>query len=130
CIGDKAKKVIAQAKPGEVVLLENLRFHKEEKANDKTFAKQLSTYGDLYINNAFGTSHRSHASITGAPAYLKPAAAGFLLEDEINQLSQAIEDPAHPYLAIIGGAKISDKINVIDHLLDKVDSILIGGGMV
>lgn len=130
CIDEEAEKTIAQAKPGEVVLLENLRFHKEEKENDEAFSKQLASLGDIYVNNAFGTCHRNHASVTGVPEHLKPAAAGFLIEEEIKYLSQATENAKHPYVAIIGGAKISDKIKVIEYLLDKVDSILIGGGMV
>lgn len=130
CIGDKAIKVVAQAKPGEVVLLENLRFHKEEKENDEHFAKKLSTHGEVYVNNAFGTCHRSHASVTGITHFLKPAVAGFLISDEIEYLTKVIDKPEHPYVAIIGGAKVSDKINVIEHLLSKVDTILVGGGMI
>jgi phosphoglycerate kinase len=129
CIGSKAEEAIAQAQPGEIVLLENVRFHPEEKQNDKAFSKELAAHGDLFVNDAFGSSHRAHASVAGVARYLQPAAAGFLLEKEIKYLSGTINDPAHPFVAILGGAKVSDKIGVIENLLDKADTILIGGGM-
>ncbi len=130
CVGEQAETVIAQAGPGEVVLLENVRFHPEEKENSEAFGKKLADHADVFVNNAFGTSHRAHASVSGVARFLKPAAAGYLLTDEIEYLSKVTEKPQKPYVAVIGGAKVSDKINVIEHLLDKVDSILIGGGMV
>lgn len=129
CVGEKAEKVIRQAKPGEIVLLENVRFHAGEKANDEDFCRALAAHGDLFVNDAFGSSHRAHASVSGVTRFLQPAVSGFLLEKEIKYLSEAIEQPSHPFIAILGGAKVSDKIGVIEHLLDKVDAILIGGGM-
>lgn len=129
CIGDEAQKVISQAQPGEIVMLENVRFHPEEKQNDDAFAKKLAAHGDLYVNDAFGSSHRAHASVAGVAQFLQPAVAGFLLEKEIEYLGKAIENPRSPFVAILGGAKVSDKIGVIDHLLGKVDTIIIGGGM-
>jgi phosphoglycerate kinase len=115
-------------RPGDVILLENLRFHPEEEKNDPGFAQKLSVLADLYVNDAFGSAHRAHASTEGV-AHLLPAVAGFLMEKEIEYLGQAIENPKHPYVAILGGAKISDKIGVIENLLTKADRILIGGGM-
>jgi phosphoglycerate kinase len=129
CIGEKAEKVIASAKPGEIVLLENVRFHPEEKKNDEDFSKKLASHGDLFVNDAFGSSHRAHASVAGVTRFLKPAVAGFLVEKEIAYLSEAVENPKKPFVAILGGAKVSDKIGVIENLLDKVDTIIIGGGM-
>ena len=114
--------------PGQVILLENVRFHPEEEKNDPVFAQQLSVLADIYVNDAFGSAHRAHASTEGV-AHLLPAVAGFLMEKEIEYLGQAIENPQHPYIAILGGAKISDKIGVIENLLTKADRILIGGGM-
>ncbi len=130
CVGDKAEAVIRQAQPGEVVLLENVRFHPGEKENDVAFSKKLAAHADVFINNAFGTSHRQHASVAGVARYLQPAVAGFLLKDEIEYLEKVTANPQKPYVAVIGGAKVSDKINVIEHLIGRVDSILIGGGMV
>ena len=124
-------EVAAQAKalqPGQVLLLENLRFHPEEEANDPTFAKQLAALGDLYVNDAFGTAHRAHASTEGV-AHDLPAVAGFLMEKELNFLGAALENPKRPFVAISGGAKVSDKIAVLDRLIDISDAILIGGGM-
>ncbi len=123
--------VEAQAKallPGQVLLLENLRFHKEEENNDPTFAQQLAALADLYVNDAFGSAHRAHASTEGVTHYL-PAVAGFLMEKEINFLGSALEHPQRPFVAIIGGAKVSDKIAVLERLISLVDTLLIGGGM-
>jgi phosphoglycerate kinase len=128
CIGPAAEVAAANLKPGEVLLLENTRFHPGEKKNDPQMARQLASLADLYVNDAFGSAHRAHASTEGVAQYL-PAAAGFLLEKEIQYLGQAIADPKQPFIAILGGAKISDKIGVIRNLLKKADEILIGGGM-
>ncbi|MFH1247911.1 MAG: phosphoglycerate kinase [Candidatus Omnitrophota bacterium] len=127
CVGQKVKKSAAQAKE-RIVLLENLRYHSEEEANDSVFAKELSSLGEIFVNDAFGTAHRAHASTTGITKYLK-SVAGFLLEKEIKYLGDALQDPQRPFVAILGGAKVSDKIAVIDNLLVKCDAILIGGGM-
>jgi phosphoglycerate kinase len=128
CIGPVAEAAAAKVKPGEVVVLENTRFHAGEKKNDPEMAKALASLAELYVDDAFGTSHRAHASNVGVAEYL-PAAAGFLLEKEIKYLGNTIADPKRPFVAILGGAKVSDKIGVIENLLDKADSILIGGGM-
>lgn len=128
CIGPKAEEAAATLKPGEVLVLENTRYHAGEEANDPEMAKQLASLADLYVNDAFGSAHRAHASTAGVADYL-PAAAGFLLEKEIKYLGQAIAEPQRPFVAILGGAKISDKIGVIRNLLQKADKILIGGGM-
>jgi phosphoglycerate kinase len=128
CTGPIAEGAAAEMRPGEVILLENVRFHPEEEKNDPGFAHKLSVLADLYVNDAFGSAHRAHASTEGV-AHLLPAVAGFLMEKEIEYLSQAIENPKHPYVAILGGAKISDKIGVIENLLTKADRVLIGGGM-
>ncbi|HUI29242.1 MAG TPA: phosphoglycerate kinase [Candidatus Acidoferrales bacterium] len=129
CIGAEAKKAVASAKPGDVVLLENLRFHAEEEANDENFSKELASLGDVYVNDAFGSAHRAHASTEGVTRFLKPAVGGYLMQKELQYLSQAVENPNRPYVAIIGGAKISGKIDVINNLLGKVDALIIGGGM-
>lgn len=129
CIGEAAEDVIGQAQPGEIVVLENVRFHPEEKQNDEAFSKQLASHGDLFVNDAFGSSHRAHASVAGVPRFLQPAVGGFLIEKEIEYLSKAVDNARRPFVAILGGAKVSDKIGVIDHLLAKVDTIIIGGGM-
>ncbi len=129
CIGAQAKAAVDSAKPGDIVLLENLRFHPEEEGNDANFAKELASLGDVYVNDAFGSAHRAHASTEGITRYLKPAVAGYLMEKELKYLSQAVGDPARPYVAIIGGAKISGKIDVINNLLGKVDALIVGGGM-
>ena len=129
CIGQETLKMSRELKDGEVLLLENLRFHAEEEKNDPTFAKQLSELGDLYVNDAFGTAHRAHASTEGITKYFKQNAAGFLMEKEIDCLSAALENPEHPFIAILGGAKVSDKIAVIENLILKADAILIGGAM-
>jgi len=128
CIGPIADAAAKALKPGEVLLLENTRFHPEEEKNDSGMAKQLASLADIYVNDAFGTAHRAHASTEGVTHFL-PGVAGFLMEKEIKYLSEAIDDPKRPFVAILGGAKISDKIGVIKHLLTKADSILIGGGM-
>jgi 3-phosphoglycerate kinase len=127
CVGDAIKKGIEAAKE-RVVLLENLRFHAEEEANDPGFAKQLASLGEIYVNDAFGTAHRAHASTEGVAHYLK-AAAGFLLGKEIEYLGNAVQNPKRPFMVILGGAKVSDKIGVIKNLLPKCDAIIIGGGM-
>lgn len=128
CIGPVAEKAAEALKPGEVLLLENTRFHPGEEKNDPGMAKALASLADVYVNDAFGSAHRAHASTAGIAEHL-PAVAGFLLEKEIRYLGQAIDDPKRPFVAILGGAKISDKIGVIRNLLKKADSILIGGGM-
>ena len=128
CVGTVAENRVAEMKPGQVVLLENVRFHPEEEKNDPAFAKQMSVLADLYVNDAFGSAHRAHASTEGVAKHL-PAVAGFLMEKEIEYLGQAVNNPKHPYVAILGGAKISDKIGVIENLLAKADRVLIGGGM-
>lgn len=128
CIGEEATKVVNSLKDGEVALLENLRFHKEEEKNNPDFAKALASLGDIFVSDAFGTAHRAHASTAGIADTL-PAYAGFLMEKEITYLSKVTENPERPLVAIMGGAKVSDKILVIENLLEKVDTLLIGGGM-
>ena len=128
CIGQKAEAAAAELQPGQVLVLENTRFHDGEKKNDPEMAKQMAALADLYVNDAFGSAHRAHASTVGVTDYL-PAAAGFLLEKEIKYLGNAIADPERPFVTILGGAKVSDKIGVIENLLGKSDRILIGGGM-
>jgi phosphoglycerate kinase len=131
CIGLEAEQTVNSLKDGEVVLLENLRFHKAEEANDPNFSKQLAKYGDIYVNDAFGTAHREHASTFGAAQAMqgKPRVIGFLIQKELKFLGDAINDPARPFAAILGGAKVSDKIEVIKSLLGKCDSLLVGGAM-
>ncbi len=129
CVGDNIRLLADQLNNGSVLLLENVRFHKEETDNDPAFAAQLAQLADIYVNDAFGTAHRAHASTEGVARLLQPAVAGFLMEKELQYLGGALSDPQHPFVAILGGAKVSDKITVIRNLLDKVDSILIGGGM-
>ena len=128
CVGENIKAEVDKMKDGDVILLENLRFHPEEEKNDPAFAKQLASLGEVYVNDAFGAAHRAHASIEGVTKYL-PAVAGFLLEKEIEYLGAALQNPKKPFAAILGGAKVSDKIKVIENLLSKVDIIIIGGGM-
>ncbi|MTI85819.1 MAG: phosphoglycerate kinase [Firmicutes bacterium] len=128
CIGEIPRAAVADMRDGDVVLLENLRFHPGEKKNDDNFARQLAELGEVYVNDAFGTAHRAHASTQGVTEYLL-GVAGFLLEKEINMLSKVVDNPERPYVAIIGGAKVSDKIGVLDNLIGKVDSLIIGGGM-
>lgn len=128
CVGDKVKERVNALKPGEVLLLENLRFHSGEEENDVEFTKQLAALGDIYINDAFGTAHRAHASTAGVADYL-PAYAGFLMEQEVKMLSSVLDSPQSPRMAILGGAKVTDKLGIIENLLEKMDVILIGGGM-
>lgn len=128
CIGDAVKNKVSSLKEGDVILLENLRFHKEEEKNDPAFAKKLAEYGEIYVDDAFGAAHRAHASTEGVTHYL-PSVAGLLLEKEITYFEKALESPDHPFVAILGGAKVADKIKVIENLLKKVDALLIGGGM-
>ena len=127
-VSDNVREIVSNMKEGDVVLLENTRFRKEETKNGEDFARELASLGDLYVNDAFGTCHRAHASNVGV-ANLLPSAVGFLVEKEITVMGNALESPERPFLAILGGAKVSDKIGVIDNLLDKVDTIIIGGGM-
>lgn len=128
CIGEAAEKAVAKMQPKDVLLLENVRFHEGEEKNDPEFAKQLASLADIYINDAFGTSHRAHASTVGVAEFL-PAGAGFLMQKEIEIMGKALENPERPFVAILGGAKVGDKIGVIKNLLNKVDTLLIGGGM-
>ena len=130
CIGDAVASTVAAMQPGDVVLLENVRFYAEEEKNDPEFAKKLASVADLYVNDAFGTAHRAHASTEGVTHYLSPSVAGFLIEKELEYLQNAIENPQRPLAAIVGGSKVSSKIGVIETLLDKVDKLLIGGGMI
>jgi phosphoglycerate kinase len=129
CVGAPATEAVAALKPGEVLLLENLRFHPQETANDPAFARRLAELGEIFVNDAFGTAHRAHASTEGVTHHLKPSAAGFLMTAEIEHLGRLLQSPEAPFVAILGGAKISGKIDVIANLLPKVDRILIGGGM-
>lgn len=127
-IGDSAKAICASLKEGEVALLENVRFHPEEEKNDPEFSKALASLAEIYVNDAFGTAHRAHASTAGVAAYL-PAVCGYLIQKEITVMGNALANPKRPFIAILGGAKVSDKIGVISNLLDKVDTLIIGGGM-
>ncbi|MBM3288352.1 MAG: phosphoglycerate kinase [Candidatus Eisenbacteria bacterium] len=129
CVGQAAEEAAARLKPGGVLLLENLRFHPEEEANDAAFARQLARLAELFVNDAFGTAHRAHASTEGVTRYLSPCAAGFLMEKEIDYLGGVLESPRSPFVAVLGGSKVSGKIDVIEHLLPKVDALLIGGAM-
>jgi phosphoglycerate kinase len=129
CVGDIAKEMARQLESGQVLLLENLRFHAEEEKNDPEFSKQLAALCDVYVNDAFGSAHRAHASTEGITHYVKQSAAGLLMEKELTYLGKALESPARPFVAIIGGSKISGKIDVINNLLDKVDTLIIVGGM-
>jgi phosphoglycerate kinase len=129
CVGAPAHAAVNALKPGEVLLLENLRFHAEEEKNVESFSKELASLGDVYVNDAFGTAHRAHASTEGITHFLKPSVAGYLMQKEIEYLGRAVADPARPYMAILGGAKISGKIDVIQNLMPKVDALVIGGGM-
>jgi len=129
CIGGEVEAMAEGLKDGEVLLLENLRFHKEEEKNDETFARSLAKLGDVYVNDAFGSAHRAHASTEGVTRFLKPAVAGYLMQKELAYLGGALENPARPFVAVLGGSKISGKIDVIQNLLGKVDVLLIGGGM-
>src|SRR5207244_11188701 len=128
CVGPEAEAAVAALKPGEVLLLENVRFHPEEEKNAPAFARQLASLADLYVNDAFGTAHRAHASTEGV-AHLLPAVAGFLMQKELDFLGAALTNPRRPFVTILGGKKVSDKIGVIENLMGKVDALLIGGGM-
>ena len=129
CVGDETKKIVNAMKNGDVILLENLRFHEEEEKNVPEFAKQLAELGNVYVNDAFGSAHRAHASTEGVTKYISQNAAGYLMQKELDYLGGAISNPVRPYCAILGGAKISGKIDVIMNLFDKVDTMIIGGGM-
>ena len=129
CVGEIAMELSSQLESGQTLLLENLRFHAEEEANDPAFAKTLAALCDVYVNDAFGSAHRAHASTEGITHYVKQCAAGLLMEKELNFLGKVLTEPDRPFVAIIGGSKISGKIDVIDNLLDKADTLLIGGGM-
>lgn len=129
CVGEIASELSSNLESGQTLLLENLRFHAEEEKNDPAFAKQLASLCDLYVNDAFGSAHRAHASTEGITHFVEKSAAGLLLQKELTYLGKAVSDPVKPFVAIIGGAKVSDKIDVIDHLLDKADTLIIGGGM-
>lgn len=129
CIGEKAEAAVAAMKDGEVLLLENVRFYPGEEANDADFSKQLASLGDLYVNDAFGTAHRAHASTAGVTEYLSPCAMGFLVEKELEYLVEKLEEPARPFVVIMGGAKVSDKIEVLNRLMGKADAFIIGGAM-
>ncbi len=130
CIGPDVSEMIYSMKPGDVLLLENLRFHKEETDNEVGFATQLAAHAEMYINDAFGSAHRAHASTEGVTRFINSCAAGYLMEKELKYLGGALSDPKRPFVAVLGGAKISGKIEVIENLLDKVDAILVGGGMI
>jgi phosphoglycerate kinase len=129
CIGPTVEAMVAKMKPGDVLLLENLRFHPEEEKNDEAFSRQLASLADVYINDAFGAAHRAHASIVGLPKFIKQAGAGYLLKKEVEYLEGAVADPMRPFVAILGGAKVSGKIGVIENLGKRVDKVIIGGGM-
>ena len=129
CIGDPAKAAVDALKDGDILLLENVRFHKEETKNGEEFAKQLASLGDIYVNDAFGSAHRAHASTEGVTKHIEKCAAGYLMKKELDYLGAAVGNPARPFVAILGGAKISGKIDVIGNLLGKVDKLLVGGGM-
>lgn len=128
CVGPIVEQAVSELQSGEVILLENLRFHPEEEQNDPEFAQQLALLADLYVNDAFGTAHRAHASTAGV-ASLLPAAAGFLMEKEVKALGSILTDPPHPFVAVLGGAKVADKIGVLNNMVAKVDTIIFGGGM-
>lgn len=129
CVGEQVAKIIEKLQDGEVLLLENLRFHEAETKNDPEFAKQLAEFGDVYVNDAFGSAHRAHASTEGVTKYIDTCAAGYLMQKELDYLGKAIAEPQRPFTAILGGAKISGKIDVIENLLSKVDTLIVGGGM-
>ncbi|HTS34035.1 MAG TPA: phosphoglycerate kinase [Candidatus Solibacter sp.] len=129
CVGPEAEEVATQLEKGQTLLLENLRFHAEEEANNESFSKQLAKLAEYYVNDAFGSAHRAHASTAGITNFVKESAAGLLMEKELKYLGKALEHPEKPFVAILGGAKVSDKIGVIENLMDKVDALIIGGGM-
>ncbi|NFL55102.1 phosphoglycerate kinase [Clostridium botulinum] len=128
-VGENAKKAVEDMKDGDVVLVQNTRYRKEETKNEEVFSKELASLADVFVNDAFGTAHRAHCSTVGVTNYLKEAACGYLIQKELKFLGNAVEKPERPFVAILGGAKVSDKINVINNLLDKVDTLIIGGGM-
>jgi phosphoglycerate kinase len=129
CVGDGVKKLVRDLKDGQVLLLENLRFHPEEEANDENFARELASLADVWVNDAFGTAHRAHASTAGMAKFVKEKAAGFLIQKEVDYLGKALAHPAKPFVAILGGAKVSDKIKVLENLIAKADAVCIGGAM-
>lgn len=129
CIGAKVEAAVEAMKDGQILLLENLRFYKQEEKNDPAFSSSLAKLGEIYVNDAFGTAHRAHASTEGVTQHIKQSAAGYLMKKELDYLSKAVDNPEHPFIAILGGAKISDKIAVIENLLTKCDKLIIGGGM-
>ena len=129
CIGSDVKAMVAELKPGEVLMLENLRFHNEEEKNDPGFAKELADLADCYVNDAFATAHRAHASTHGVCQYISDTAAGFLMLEEVMNINKALKDPKRPMAAVVGGAKVSGKLEILENLLDKVDKLIIGGGM-
>lgn len=129
CIGPETESAVAKMKDGDCLLLENLRFHREEEKNDPDFAKKLAKLGDVYVNDAFGSAHRAHASTEGVTKFLSPCVAGYLMQKELDYLGRALANPARPFVAVLGGAKISGKIDVIENLLGKVDALIVGGGM-
>jgi phosphoglycerate kinase len=129
CVGEAIERMAAELKPGQVLLLENLRFHREEEANDDGFARRLAAMADVYVNDAFAAAHRAHASIAAITRHLQPAAAGLLMRRELEALGRILESPAHPLAAVLGGAKVSDKLALVEHLLARVDALVIGGGM-
>ncbi len=129
CVGDGVKKLVRDLKEGQVLLLENLRFHPEEEKNDESFAKELASLADVWVNDAFGTAHRAHASTAGMASFVKEKAAGFLIQKELEYLGKALGSPARPFVAIVGGAKVSDKIKVLENLVAKADAVLVGGAM-
>jgi phosphoglycerate kinase len=129
CIGDEVKAMVNSMKDGEVLILENVRFHPEEEKNDPEFAKKLAEHGDVYVNDAFGSAHRAHTSTEGVTRYIKTSVAGYLMQKELDYLGKAIAEPKRPFVALLGGAKISGKIDVINNLLNKVDTLIVGGGM-
>jgi phosphoglycerate kinase len=129
CVGDKVEKMVSELQDGDILLLENTRFHKEETTNDAEFSKQLAGLGDVYVNDAFGAAHRAHASTEGVTKHIKEAAAGYLLQSEVENLTKLLETPQKPFVLILGGAKVSDKLKVIHNLLTRVSAMLIGGGM-
>ncbi len=128
-VGENAKNAVANMKDGDIVLLENTRYRKEETKNEESFSKELASLADIFVNDAFGTSHRAHCSTVGVTQFVSESAVGYLMQKEIEFLGNAVNHPEHPFVAILGGSKVSDKINVINHLLDKVDTLIIGGGM-
>src|SRR5215469_2300805 len=129
CVGVEAEEMAGKLEKGQTLLLENLRFHSEEEANDEKFSQQLANLADYYVNDAFGTAHRAHASTVGITKFVEKSAAGLLMEKELEYLGRAMHDPAKPFVAILGGAKVSDKIAVIESLLQKVDTLIVGGAM-